>query len=174
MNEWMAIGLMCGGAVGIVVAVILMRMTKTDGSSKCRFDERQELIRGRGFKYAFFTVIIYEALYAGADAAFTEKKVDTITGVVFGIMLGVGVYAVYCIWHEGYFALNENPKRVLIAFTVIAAANFLIAAANIIDGVMVENGMLTFRSMNLFCGILFLVIGAALFFRKRRNAGEGQ
>ena len=95
-------------------------------------------------------------------------------GVVFGIMLGVGVYAVYCIWHEGYFALNENPKRVLIAFTVIAAANFWIAAANIIDGVMVENGMLTFRSMNLFCGIMFLVIVAALFFRKRWNAREGQ
>ena len=174
MNDWMALGILCGAVVGLLIVVILLRLMKTDGSSKCKFDERQELVRGRGFKYAFFTLMIYSMVYGYMDMFLAEKKIDTMTGTMIGVMLGIVVYAVYSIWNEGYFSLNEDPKRVIIIFAIIAVVNFMLAGMNIADGKMIEDGVLTFRSMNLFCGIMFVIIGGVLMLKKALNAKEDE
>ena len=158
MNVEMLIGMICGVAVGLILIGIMLKVTKTDGSMKCKFDERQQMIRGRGFKYAFFTLLIYDVVYGCIDAVMEKQWVDHLTGMFMGICLGVLVYVVYCIWNEGYFSLNQNPKRVLIAFALIAVWNLAIAAKNILRGAMIEGGKLTFASLNLVCGIMILII----------------
>lgn len=172
MNRVMAIGIGCGVVVGLIVTFVLLLVMKTDGALKCKYDERQELIRGRGFKYGFFTMMIYYATYGFLGAVFEPMPVDHMTGCVLGILLGVLVYACYGIWNEGYFALNEDRKRVLIIFAVIAIVNFGIAARNMMCGEMVQDGVLTMHSLNLFCGLLFIVIAAVLFLKERLGAKE--
>ena len=55
MNIAYIIGVIVGVAVGLVLTFLLIRYSRTDKKIKPKYDERQELIRGRGFKYAFYT-----------------------------------------------------------------------------------------------------------------------
>lgn len=172
MNNAMAIGIGCGIVVALIITFILLLVMKTDGSLKCKYDERQELVRGRGFKYGFFTLLIYFAVYGYLGIALEKLPVDHMTGCFVGILLGVLVCACYQIWNEGYFALNENRRRVLIIFAVVAVVNFLIAGRNMMHGEMVHNGVLTIHSLNLFCGLMFIIIAVVLFLKDRLGAKE--
>lgn len=166
------LGILCGAAVGVILVVLILKWTKKDGSSKCKFDERQQLVRGRGFKYAFFSLVICNAVYAAVDAGMEEKLIDAPVGVSAGVVISAVVYACYCIWNEGYFALNENPKRVLAAFVLIALLNFGVFAGNVMKNGMLEDGVLNVSCMNLLCGVMFLVVFAVMLAKWIQNKRE--
>lgn len=172
MNIGYMLGVLCGVFLGGILIIAILRLTKKDGSIKCKYDERQQAVRGRGFKYGFFTLMFYDLIYAWSDDILGRRYFDNSVGMVVGIFLGVLVYVGYCIWHEGYFSLNENPKKVLIAFAVIAIMNFIIFAVNLIHGNVIKNGILTFNCINLFCGIMFLIIFGELFIKALCNKRE--
>ena len=140
-----------------LVVLILSLITKGPGWRE-RYEERQELERGRGFKYAFFTMLIYFWVMLCMDATGLPLAADTSLLYCCGVLLGILVYMVYCIWHESYFALNQNMRSVMIAFGLIGLSNFLIGLFNLLNGTLVENGRLTFRVMNLLCSFLFFVL----------------
>ena len=55
MNNDYATGLAVGIIVAIVILGIIWKFSKN--KMKGKFDERQELVRGRGYKYACFTLL---------------------------------------------------------------------------------------------------------------------
>lgn len=172
MNSGYMLGVLCGGLVGVILVVVLLRLTKKDGSIKCKYDERQQAVRGRGFKYGFFTLMFYDLVYAWIDEILGRRYFENSVGMIVGIFLGVLVYVSYCIWHEGYFSLNENPKKVLIVFAVIAIMNFAVFAVQLNRGNVIENGILTFRCVNLLCGIMFLIVFGVLLIKAICNKKE--
>lgn len=172
MSSGYMLGVLCGGLVGVILVVVLLRLTKKDGSIKCKYDERQQAVRGRGFKYGFFTLMFYDLVYAWIDEILGRRYFENSVGMIVGIFLGVLVYVSYCIWHEGYFSLNENPKKVLIVFAVIAIMNFAVFAVQLNRGNVIENGILTFRCVNLLCGIMFLIVFGVLLIKAICNKKE--
>ena len=147
--------------------VVLILALVTKGSSlRERYDERQELERGRGFKYAFFTMLVYFPGMVFMDAADLPLAADTSLLYCCGILLGILVYMVYCIWHESYFALNQNMRSVMIAFGLIGLSNFLIGLFNLLNGTLVENGRLTFRIANPLCSLLFFALFLTMLIKK--------
>lgn len=167
MNIGILVGVLTGIVIGIFFLIIFFKLTKKDGSIKCKFDERQELVRGRGFKYSFFTLVIYDAFIAFlSESLALNRYMDSILLSLIGIFTAVLIYVSYCIWNEGYFSLNENPKKVLIGFAVIALFNFIIGFMNIKENGMFENGVLTYRCTNFLCGIIFLIIFAELLLKR--------
>lgn len=173
MNVYMKMGLIVGLAIGLVIIVILLKVTKTDGDMKCKYDERQSGVRGKGFRLGFFTLMIYDAVYGLMNALLEKPLLDTSSAMVLGICLSIAVYAVYCIWNDAYFSLNENPRKLLFAFGAIGLCNLVLGAVNIINGTAITNGMMNFRGANLTCGIMFIVVFAALLAKKVRN-GNGE
>ncbi len=161
----MSMEYMMGYVVGVCVAILLavcffvffLKFTKKDGKMKCRFDERQNIIRGKGYKYAFFTLLIYNALML-VMGDFMEMYMDREMVNFIGICLSVIIYAVYAIWNEGYFSLNENPKRVMVIFGVVGAINLLSGISSIVSGEIIENGKISFRAMNLLCAVMLFSI----------------
>lgn len=168
MNLGLLIALGCGMVVGLILVFIFFKVTKKDGSIKCKYDERQELARGKGFKYSFFTLLIYNVILAFGISA-EEKTLNHIL-VMMLILLGCGisiaVYVTYCIWKEAYISLNENKTRVLIAFILIAIANFFIGFINITN---MDSNEISLGWVNVFCGCLFLEIFAAMGLKKLVN-----
>ena len=53
MNVEMALGMVTGLVLGLILFIIILKVTKKDGKIKCQYDERQELARGKGFKYGY-------------------------------------------------------------------------------------------------------------------------
>ena len=162
MNGYLLAGTITGVVVGLVIAAVLMTFTKKNRKEKFTYDERQKIARGEGYKYAFFTLVIYNAVYGIIDMSLEKPWAESMTGVMIGICLAVLVHVVYCIWHECYFSMNEEPKRVLIFFGIISVINVIIAVMQGRNGELIENGMLTNSCANLIVAIMFGVILIAL------------
>lgn len=156
------LGVIIGVLVGIIawsiVIPLFLKLTKTDGAIKCKYDERQQIVQGKGYRYAFFVLILYNFFLGLLDSLLEIRYADMGTEMILGVLFSVMVYVVYCIWNDGYFSLNENIARVLVGFGIFALINVALGMNNLRFGGLVENGRLTFRSLSFFCGFLFLVI----------------
>lgn len=155
-------------ALGItaMLIILLFALILTGDSMKRNYDERQELLRGRGFKYAFFTMIIMNCVFYTLEAGEVFLPINGSIVAVLSTLVGVGVYAVYCIWNDAYFALNVRARGLIIFFIFGGILNLILGIRSFMDETAVIGNELTFRSVNLFCGIEMLVICGAILLKK--------
>ena len=168
-----SIAYIAGVVVGILVVAVAMyffgRHAHTDGARKPKFDERQELVRGRGYKYAFFCLLAYLVVYGAAGYLVMEP----VAGAFLGIMVGVAVYAGYTIWNDAYFAMNEKRRMYIGLFAVITVINAVAGISNILQGRIVENGIITGGgSINLMCAVLCMVVLVMLLIKEIASRRE--
>ncbi len=163
MSSAYKIGVAVGITIGIIIFVLLYRLVNKDGKWKTEYDEKQEAVRGKGFKYGFFTMILYNgAIIILSATGFTIPMIHEV--VLFtGIMLGAIVMASYDIWHDAYMGLNTNAKGFAVFAIVVAGINLLSALFSWKDTEMFEAGKLQFPFMNLICCLSFVLIGIQLF-----------
>ena len=129
-------------------------------------------MRGKGFQYGFFAIMISNAVLLFMKAFEIPLFSDLQVAMVLSIVIGVSVFASYCIWNDGYFALNENRKSLLVMFGFIGLLNLVIGIGNIFAGVVIENGAFTFRSTNLFCSMMFIVVFIMLLLKQIKDRKE--
>lgn len=172
MNGYMLAGTITGVILGLIIAAILLRFAKKDKKEKFTYDERQKAARGEAYKFAFFTLVIYNAAYGIIDMALELKWAETLTGLMIGVCIAILVHVVYSIWHECYFSLNEEPKKVLLLFGIISVVNVLIAINQGIHGELIENGMLTNSCANLVVAVMFGIIMIALAIKTALKKAE--
>ena len=171
------LGLLCGMLVGVVCGLVVVMLmfkyvkVKKDGSS-FEYDERQQVARGNGFKYGYITSIIYNAVLCFIAMLGNPLPIDMSVLILAGILLSILVYVVYCIQHDAYVSLNENANRLMVVFAIIGGVNSLIGIIHIMEGTMIEDGMITFRCMNLLCGIMMLAVTGILFVHTKLQARD--
>ncbi len=85
------------------------------------------------------------------------------------MLVGILVYAVYCVWNESYFALNQKTNVAIVFFVLSGLLNLFIAFSGILGGSMIENGRFTEKFLNLEIGIIFLILMAVIVIRKMYN-----
>lgn len=162
-----ALAVFIGTVLGALLVVILLAVSTSGDTMKQNYDERQELLQGRGAKYAFYTMMIVNGALSLLEAAEAiVLPMSTGLGLMLSTLVGVGVFAVYCIWKEAYFALNQKSKVVVVMLVIGGWINLWVGISAFRAGLAVYNNQLTVRSMNLFCGILMLIICAALILKK--------
>lgn len=172
MNGFMLAGWITGIVAGLVIAAVAMTFTKKNRGEKFTYDERQKVSRGEGYKYAFYVLLVYNVAYACLDMAMDRSWAEPLAGLMVGIALSILVHVIYCIWHECYFSMNEEPKRVLIFFGIISVVNAAIAVMQGLDGELIENGMLTNNCANLVVAVMFGIILIALAVKTVINKRE--
>ena len=47
-----------GLIIGIIFAIIIIKMFNKDGKAVTKYDERQKVVRGEAYKYGFFSILI--------------------------------------------------------------------------------------------------------------------
>lgn len=167
-----ALGLTTGIICALIILVIVWKINKK--LMKGKFDERQELVRGRGYKYACFTLLIMLALDLLAEAYdFFDASVFTREiAIFFMIIIGVMVYAVYCIKNDSYFGIGTDTRTYRVVMWILIVSQLIKAAIGFIEGVLV-NGKLDFGTFSsLLFVAAFMVIMAALYVRKRQADAE--
>lgn len=151
-------GLLLGSGV-----LIGMKKSKTDGRLFAKYDERQQLVRGKGWKYGFFTMVGADAIYAVVVDILGFVPCHSVVSATASIILGVMVYCVYCIMHDGYYGLNENRRTCNMIFLFIGLANLVISIMGIIHGEVIVDGQISLKATNLLCAILmFVILGASI------------
>lgn len=147
------VGLTVGLAMGLLFVALLFRKKVLD----CTFDERQERARGVAFKYGFFTLMGSIFLYGASELA-VGRWCDALTGGCLCLAAGILVFSVTCILKDAYLSLREHPRQVMTLFVLLSLGNLGLGALQAAHGKLVEDGILTFRAVNLVVGFMTLVI----------------
>jgi len=167
------VGMLAGVAVGLIVVALCFKYVKIrKKGSNFEYDERQQLARGNGFKYAYVTGIVYNCVLCLLTVTGIPIPVEQGVLIMMGILLTVLVYAVYCIRHDAYVSLNENANRLMIVFIILGGINTFIGVMHVVHGTMFEDGIFTFHGINLLCGIFLLVVAVVLFAHTKLQARE--
>lgn len=152
--------------IGVILFVILLAAAQKDNSMKQNYDERQELLRGRGAKYGLYTMFFLNMILFLVEMVGVSLPMSAGLALLISIWAGGGVFAVYCIWNEAYFALNQKANVFIGFFSIVAAMNMIIGLQAFFDGTAIQKNQFTLRSMNLFCGIMMIVLCGALILKK--------
>lgn len=174
MNLGYASGVICGLlAVALVSTLLALLRRKGCTSKNAQYDERQEQARGKSYRYAFFTLVIYLLVWGLFELATGIRWCDTCTGCFLGIFVSVDVFAITAVCSDAYFAVNERPGWFLGIFSVVTVLNLAIGARQLLHGeAIIENGLLTYRSCNLLVGVCFLVLTVTAAVHLRRAGRE--
>ncbi len=135
------------------------------------YDERQILARGRAFMWGFFSLMICLMVYGLTDMLI-EPWCDTLTGCIICICVALIVFAVICIRQDAFAGIGQKRKRNLTVLLVLTAANLLFGVSHIIDGDLLRDGVLSFRSVSLIVGATTGLVLLVYWFHGLRDRGE--
>ena len=160
-------GIIIGAAL---LTLALAAIVKKKGLMRQRYDERQELEQGRGFRYAFFAALVSggTALVIDLMGLVPDRKMSVFyAGSLF---IGIIVYVVYCIWHDCYIALNEKRGFVVALLGAIGIINLVIGISGICtNGWYDDKGNVHTTVLNLMCAVMCFVIAIAGLIRVLTN-----
>ena len=164
-NSARMIGVMIGIMVGLIVAAFVFRYVHRNKKLYTEYDEMQKQIRGQGYKYAFYTVLILEAIFCVLTMGM-ELPAEQYVIHFFVIFVGVTVQASYCIWKGAYVGLNTNLPRYIILMAVVSVFNLFSAFMAWRSGELIVDGKFQGPAVNLLCGLMFAVLGAVGLVKK--------
>ncbi len=161
-------GVIVGALAMACVILLVRRCTRHKGFCRGEYDERQLAARGRAYQAGFFTVLIWEMLFACVDAAGIWPCADYV-GIFLGAFLGIAVFAVSAILQDAYLSLNAECKSFVLLGAVVTAINACVCVIGAIDGRWGEDDTLW---LNLMCAVLFGAILLTLLAHHRRQRRE--
>lgn len=173
MTEYQ-IGTICGVLVGLLLAFGILKFCNRNKKAKTEYDERQQRIRGKAYKYGFYTMMIYNLLMG--MTAIGDIPLPLSTGIICfcGLMAGACVVIAYTIWNDAYWGINSNPIRYLIIFVLALLINAAIAVKAIVSGDMIVDGQLQGAFINLLCALLFVFVAVLLLIKKSVGFDENE
>lgn len=168
-----ALGVGIGVVVGLILAIVIFKFANKDGKIKTEYDERQEKIRGKAYKLAFWTlgVLLMAVTYISMIMPF---EVPTYILTFGSFVIAGSVLAIYCIVNGAYWGLNNNKLRYIVVFAVTGIINIALAVAAFVNQTIVVDGEIQPIALNLMCGIMLVVVGIAIALDNRRNKIESE
>lgn len=163
-------GVMCGILCVMLMCVLIRLIFKHSGISagsrmKGKYDERQVLLQGKGYKLGFYTMMAACMIYSMLDSIF-ELPVMPFVGIWGCILLGLGAFAVYCIIVDAYIGVGARIRSYVILCVIIIVTNLASVVMNGLNESLHEDGIIGVTAVNLMCAVLFAFILAAFGVRK--------
>ena len=158
MKNWYLIGMGVGLVIGIVVVIVSL---KCKYKGKEEFDERQLKARGESFMVGFWSMALANTLFAlltffTGESIFATPEMANLVAVI----IGIGAFAASAIEKDAYFSIHEKKK----SFFIIGAVISVMTATGVIrfamEGMLIEDGKLSDRSLMVFVLVLWLAIMA--------------
>ena len=149
----------------------IIRYVNRNKKLTTEYDEMQKQIRGEGYKYAFYTVMIVEAILCVLTLGMVLPAEPYVVHF-FAIFVGITVQACYCIWKGAYIGQNTNLQRYIILMAVVAVFNFSSAFMAWRAGELFADGKFQAPAVNLLCGLMFAVIGIVGLVKKVTDREE--
>ena len=164
-----------GIAVGVFAGslLVLFRNRLSKKQQDC-YDERQVIVRGKGYQYAFFTTMGLLMLYA-AFAEPIEKYMEA--GIIpIAILLFSGLILMgYCLFHDAFWGLSskKNKKMVVTVWAMFSVLNVMHIVDNSSPDKMWNAGRLSSRfTVPLLLSIFFAIALILMLLKNRMKNDE--
>lgn len=133
------------------------------------YDERQNMIRGKGYELSFFTVILLNMFYSCFLFGFTKDIVSPQFVVMAIVFIGILVYTVFCIWNDAYVQVGQKMTRWIALIVLVIIINGYCAVKDGRERGLLVNGFATGSSVNALIAITFSLILIAYFIKLAIN-----
>jgi len=173
-STFLGVSVLMGIVIGLLLVRFFLVMTKTGDHAKAEYDERQELIRGKGYKYGFIALAFYNALAALLHFSEIDLPLDQGVQTVVGILLAAAVMITYNIRNDGYFALNEKRGTLIVIFIIVCLLNLVCGINNLHMGTVIIDGKLAIGSLNFFCMVFLIYTLGVLFIKTAADKREDE
>lgn len=163
MNSDNAAELTIGIVTALVIMVVVWKFNKRN--TKGNFDERQEIIRGRGYKYATFTILgfLVADLLGERFGIFETCPVGRELVILFMILAGVMVYALYCIKKDSYFGVDSDSRTYRAIMWVVIVCNAFSGIGDLKNEAFVDGKLAFGPWASVMLAVAFTIIMIALY-----------
>ncbi|MCM1288002.1 MAG: hypothetical protein NC240_06790 [Clostridium sp.] len=158
--------------IATVVLAVYRRRKKSNGTDD--YDERQQLVRYRGYQYCFFIMVAFLACTCLVESVMDKHVIDTDAVAIIGICLSVGVHVSYCIWNEGYFPVNHNRKSYIVMAVALSILYISFSIEAIKRGEVIVDGVLTGGCTSLACAAVFTITCIVLLLKSAMDKKEDE
>ena len=166
------LGLAAGIAVGLLAWFLFRGKLRHQGKDDA--DERQLLVRGKAYQIGFFLYMAELAVLMLLEGLKLWVPFTSGALYVLTLLIPIGFYAVYCVFHDAYLGIHAKWKNFLALGLFLCLIEGIGTVGDIRSGEMVVNGQLTGKCINPGVAVLWLVILAALMICRGQNAREDQ
>ena len=167
-NIFRSAGVAVGIAFGLILAVALVLISNNNRKVKTEYDERQLKVRGDAYRYAFYTVLIWEVILFVLGVGEFRLPLPEYVLHFAGLMVAMIVLSGYCIWKDAYWGLNNNRKRYGIVFVAAGLLNLI----PVLGGLRHADGF-DFPYVNLIVCVMLLIVGLELLLKHMLDKRAG-
>ena len=165
-------GMAAGILVGLFIAFVIIRYANSNKKYKTEYDERQTKVRGDAYRFAFYTLMICEAIAALIEMAEIPLPFESFNLHFGNIFIGCIVLSAICIWKDAYWGLNNNRRVYGIVFVVCGLLNAFPVVMTLLNS---QQESMSFPYVSLMACIMLLTVGAELLIKQlvdKRNGLE--
>lgn len=155
-------------AVLIAVLCIIERARRTQ-RTKNKEDERYQLLNAKAYQKAFYTILIWAALYLSLCLILNRPLMAHGLCLVTGVCLAAVVYHIYCILYD--ISLDKRLEEGKFPWIdLIIGLGWGIKGIRVITaGELVHDGMLTYDFISVLTAILWLSTPAGVLIQRRMD-----
>ena len=155
---------MIGFSCGLLIALIIVAVLRIQRKNKngCEYDERQEAIRGIGFKYAYFTALGVMILGGIAEVIAGAAWCSQFTFAILALWASICVFTTYCVVKDAYFTLRSKRGLLIVIFQAASVINIIFGIDSLRHGEIIVNAALNLNAANLITGAGCLYIGVMM------------
>ncbi len=166
-----------GCVSSIIVIEIILLVIRRKSRGTCSYDERQELIRGRGFRYGFFTMAFLMIGGVILNQGMRGLPIELSLLMIGCVMAGCLVVIVYDIWKDAYWGVGQKARPYFILLLVVMVTQCAALAEHIRVGDIVVNGRLAwdggiFAVTVCFFAVVLISLGVKMILDQKENRGE--
>ena len=166
-SSFSAIALAVGILVGLLIVVIVMKFINRDNNVKTEYDERQKVVRGRSYMYAFYGIVIANAIMLVVRTYDVEIiRMLGLNAFFIPILVGIVVQVSHAIFNDSYMGLNNNMNRFIIFMSLISIFNLVAGILSWAEEGFIQNGEVYPTFINLEVGIVFIIICIEMLIKK--------
>lgn len=152
-------------AVLIAVLCIIERARRTQ-RTKNKEDERYQLLNAKAYQKAFYTILIWAALYLSLCLILNRPLMAHGLCLVTGVCLAAVVYHIYCILYD--IKLDKRLEEGKFPWIDLILGG-IFAFRTIKNGELVHDGMLTYEFISVLLAILWLSTPVGVLIRRRMD-----
>ena len=164
LNLAYALGLIVGLIIAGGIIAFMSKSRNKDGKLRMEFDERQKADRNAAFSAGFAVLVVLDVLTAALRQTGVALPFDHLVEALLCCLLAASVSVILCIHREAWLSLREKPRQITWMLLLMIACNGLMAWINWSE--MWTDGVLNFRSTNLFVALFMAVILVAFSIKR--------
>lgn len=164
-NRIYILGFICGLAVVAIICLAKQFLSKQKRKQNSEYDERQEAIRGTGFKYAYLSAMFVLIIGGCIDSVAGGPHCTPLLFVLFGFWVSISIFTTYCVVKDAYFTLRSQRKTLIFVFLAAGLINLVIGIVYALQEKLIADGMLNSCAANLITGLCCIYLGLMMIGR---------